>query len=102
MTRCHSCPVPPGVPCFAHAHGLTDWCGDQPKWGQVILGRSLGVVVDAPGPEAADLHAKARDCPHARGEWRECGCSERGCRRLGKIVSGLDCLLCVAAGENSP
>jgi hypothetical protein len=55
-----------------------------------------------PRGQAADLHAKARDCPHARGEWRECGCSERGCRRLGKIVSGLDCLLCVAAGENGP
>lgn len=101
MTRCPGCPVPEGVPCFAGANGLADWCGDLGRWGNVVLGRSLGVIVDGPGPEAGRLHDLARACPHARGEWRECGCGDRGCRRLEKVVSGLDCLLCVASGGDA-
>lgn len=98
--RCPSCPVPPGVPCFAHAHGLADWCGDLDKWGRVILGRSLGVIADQPSAPAVALHARARRCPHTDDRWGECGCVDRGCRKRDRIVSGLDCLLCVAAGED--
>jgi hypothetical protein len=93
MIRCQRCPVPLDVPCFAAAHGLTDWCGNLSRWRQIILGRSLGKIEDASVAADVDL-AKIRDCCHADRPWEGCACVDRYCGREQKIMSGRDCLDC--------
>lgn len=94
--RCPGCTAPPGRECFAQRHGLSDWCADLAKWGEVVYLRSIGAISDDPSPEAERLHAMARDCPHADRPYDGCACVDRRCGRSGLIVSGMDCLLCVS------
>jgi hypothetical protein len=88
--------VPDGVPCI----GVADWCADLPRWSNVVLGRSLGLIVDEPCPGAEALRERADACPHADRAFGGCACVDRRCGRDDKIVSGLDCILC-KAGETT-
>lgn len=72
----------------------------------MILGRSLGLIVDVQVPDAeaerlAEIRELARDCRHADRAWDTCACVDRFCTRTGKIESGLDCLLCAERGDSA-
>ena len=94
------CPVPRDIACFAAERRLRSWCADLARWGRVIMARSR--LAAAPGPVVAQWKAAAGQCPHAVGDWPECGCADRYCSRWAKIVGGLDCLACVAGWGDAP
>jgi len=95
--KCGNCPCPDSLACFAETNGLTDWCNDLAKWRWIILGRSLGSIVDEQVPdEMTGRLDRARHCPDADGPWRGCACHDRQCSRMAKIVSVADCLECVS------
>lgn len=95
MSRCKRCPVE--GPCFADRMGLAAWCEELERWRSVILFRSIEMQ-QHPLPAARDYAREASECPAASEAWDGCACVDRTCGRHNKVVSAMDCLLCVAEG----